>query len=115
MCSFLGAELTAAGDGFAVDVSCAAAAAPAADNMGDGAAAVLAVSHEADGYGFAADVEEAAVGCGTYSHFGSGYPTLDCLCCRTSHWIQVFGACHRGTDCVGFQSYGHLHHLWPQD
>lgn len=112
-CLIVGAELTAAGDGFAAaDAFCAAA--PAADNMGDGVAAALAVSREADGCGVAADVEEAVIGCGTYSHFGSGYPTLDCLCYRTFHWIQVLGACHCGTDRVGFQSYGYSHHLWPR-
>lgn len=112
MCSIVGAELTAAGDVLAVDVFCAAA--PAADSTADGVAAVLVVSCEADGCAGAADVEEAAIGCGTYSHFGSGYPTLDCLCYRTFHWIQAFGARHCGTDRVGFQSYGHLHHLWPR-
>lgn len=113
MCLIVGAELTAAGDGFAADAFCAAA--PTADNMGDGVAAVLAVSREADGCGVAADVEEAVIGCGTYSRFGSGYPTSDCLCYRTFHWIQVVGACHCGTDCVGFQSCGHFHHLWPRE
>lgn len=113
VCSIVGAELTAAGDGFAADAFCAAA--PTADNMGDGVAAVLAASRESDGCGVAADVEEAAADCGTYSRFGSGYPTLDCLCYRTFHWIQLLGACHCGTGHVGFQSYGHLHRLWPQD
>lgn len=75
MCSIVGAELTAADDGFAADAFCAAD--PTADNIGDGVAAVLAVSREADGCGVAADVEEAVTGCGTCSCFGSGYPTLD--------------------------------------
>lgn len=110
VCLIVGAELTAAGDGFAADAFCAAA--PTADNMGDGVAAVLAVSREADGCGVAADVEKAVTGCGTYSCFG--YPTLDCLCYRTFRWIQVLDACHCGTDRVGFQSYGHLHHLQPR-